>query len=211
VLRLRREALLCAMVAFPLFLVAAAAFDLAFVIVSFLPHMTFFLGLEGIMPAYHAYRILVEVVLEALPQVVLQMIALLVLKQQPFQLWGLSIPQIIAISMTIALLNLVKTLIILKVEATELDLTLVQYIKCALCLLLLSHASTGRLLQLLHLAGMRMFGVDEQRRHPLRSLHTLLLPMCGTPTPCAQVPTRRWQPAYDAAAQHRRQHVWRAA
>ena len=54
--QLRVEALRLAIVSYPLMLLVAAALDLAFVIVSFIPHMVFFLGLESIMPAYHAYR-----------------------------------------------------------------------------------------------------------------------------------------------------------
>lgn len=68
-LRLQREAIICAAIAFPIMLIAAVGLDLAFVIVSFYPNMAFFLRLEGVMPAYLAYRILVEVVLEAVPQV----------------------------------------------------------------------------------------------------------------------------------------------
>jgi hypothetical protein len=50
-------------------LFAAVGFDIIFIIVSFYPNLMFFLGVENIMPAYNAYRILIEVVLEALPQV----------------------------------------------------------------------------------------------------------------------------------------------
>jgi hypothetical protein len=74
--RLKREALTCAIVSFPLMILAAAGFDIAFVIVSFYPNMAFFLGLEGVMPAYLAYRILIEVVLEAVPQVCLNINAI---------------------------------------------------------------------------------------------------------------------------------------
>ena len=67
--KLRREALVCAIIGFPLLLLVAAGFDLGFVLSSFHPNLTVYLGLENVMPAYNAYRILVEVVLEALPQV----------------------------------------------------------------------------------------------------------------------------------------------
>lgn len=45
------------------------ALDLALVAVSLYPPLTYFLALERIMPAYWAYRTLIEIVLEALPQV----------------------------------------------------------------------------------------------------------------------------------------------
>jgi hypothetical protein len=67
--KLEREALTCAIVSFPIVLFSAVGFDIAFIFVSFYPSLMFFLGIENIMPAYSAYRILIEVVLEALPQV----------------------------------------------------------------------------------------------------------------------------------------------
>lgn len=67
--KLQREALICAVVGFPLLLLVSVGFDVAFVLSSFHPNLTVYLGLENVMPAYNAYRILIEVVLEALPQV----------------------------------------------------------------------------------------------------------------------------------------------
>lgn len=67
--KLERQSLICAILAFPLMLFAAVGLDVALVIVSLYPNVAFFIGFESVMPAYFAYRILVEVVLEALPQV----------------------------------------------------------------------------------------------------------------------------------------------
>lgn len=67
--KLERQSLICAILGFPLMLMAAIGLDVALVIVSLYPHVAFFIGFESVMPAYFAYRILVEVVLEALPQV----------------------------------------------------------------------------------------------------------------------------------------------
>ena len=67
--RLYREGLLLAVVSFPLMVMGAVALDIAFITVAFVPRLTLFLRLESIMPAYVAYRIFVEVVFEALPQV----------------------------------------------------------------------------------------------------------------------------------------------
>jgi hypothetical protein len=64
-----REALICAIVAFPLMLMASVGLDVALVIVSLYPNVTYFIGFESVMPAYYAYRTLLEVVLEAIPQV----------------------------------------------------------------------------------------------------------------------------------------------
>ena len=66
---LEREALWTAVVSFPLMVMAAVGLDVALVIVSLVPRVAFFIGFESIMPAYYAYRLLVEVVLEAVPQV----------------------------------------------------------------------------------------------------------------------------------------------
>jgi hypothetical protein len=81
-------------------------------------------------------------------QVFLQLVALLLSLQEDKELLGKNksqgsvgigkakIPLDVAIglSMTIAVLNLIKTLVILKFEALSVDLTLWQYIKCALLL-----------------------------------------------------------------------------
>jgi hypothetical protein len=67
--KLERQSLICGILSFPLMLMAAVGLDVALVIVSLYPHVAFFIGFESVMPAYFAYRILVEVVLEALPQV----------------------------------------------------------------------------------------------------------------------------------------------
>ena len=67
--KLERQSLICAILGFPLMLMAAVGLDVALVVVSLYPNVAFFIGFESVMPAYFAYRILVEVVLEALPQV----------------------------------------------------------------------------------------------------------------------------------------------
>ena len=67
--RLRVEACLLAIVSFPLVLVATAAFDLAFILVGFVPRLMFFVKLEDLLPSYKDYRFAIEVILEALPQV----------------------------------------------------------------------------------------------------------------------------------------------
>lgn len=67
--KLEREALWTAVVSFPLMVMAAVGLDAALVVVSLVPSVAFFIGFESIMPAYYAYRLLVEVVLEAVPQV----------------------------------------------------------------------------------------------------------------------------------------------
>ena len=67
--KLERQSLICAILGFPLMLMAAVGLDVALVVVSLYPDVAFFIGFESVMPAYFAYRILVEVVLEALPQV----------------------------------------------------------------------------------------------------------------------------------------------
>jgi hypothetical protein len=63
-----REAAVCAILAFPIMVIASAALDITLVIVSVYPPLTYFLSLERIMPAYWAYRTLIEIVLEAIPQ-----------------------------------------------------------------------------------------------------------------------------------------------
>jgi hypothetical protein len=70
--KLERQSMICAILSFPLMLMAAVGLDVALVIVSLYPDVAFFIGFESVMPAYFAYRILVEVVLEALPQVLFQ-------------------------------------------------------------------------------------------------------------------------------------------
>ena len=80
---------------------------------------------------YAACRVLVEVAFEALPQVILQLLAVLLLPDSPFRAFGrLSVNAIIAISMTITILNLIKTLVVISVEASGLNLSFWQYIKC---------------------------------------------------------------------------------
>lgn len=66
-------------------------------------------------------------------QVFLQLTALLVQPDRGEQnvLFGITVRTAIAISMTIAILNLFKTLVILKNEASDLDLSLWHYVRCA--------------------------------------------------------------------------------
>jgi hypothetical protein len=72
-------------------------------------------------------------------QVVLQLIALLAQRRKDGQeaseteqqkVLFLNINVAIGISMTIAVLNLFKTLIILKFESVDLDLSLIKYVRC---------------------------------------------------------------------------------
>eukprot|EP00892_Ulva_mutabilis_P004685 jgi/Ulvmu1/2589/UM014_0040.1 len=154
---LEREALWTAVVSFPLMVMAAVGLDVALVIVSLVPHVAFFIGFESIMPAYYAYRLLVEVVLEAVPQVVLQLIALRLEDSDGRQdrrdgdaarkghecssdesiarLLGRDgdaaslTEKLLYISIGIACLNLVKTLVVLYVEASGLRMGLLQYTK----------------------------------------------------------------------------------
>jgi hypothetical protein len=66
--KLERQAFICGLLSLPLMLMAAVGLDVALVIVSLYPPVGFFIGFESVMPAYFAYRILVEVVMEAIPQ-----------------------------------------------------------------------------------------------------------------------------------------------
>lgn len=67
--QIRREAMICAVLSFPVVILAAVGLDVTLVVVSLYPRATYFIELENVMPAYYAYRTLVEVVLEAVPQV----------------------------------------------------------------------------------------------------------------------------------------------